>query len=351
MRRRPDQVRRATALWLAFGAVVLAVAGCATVANVVSTEALSTGPNGPETPLTAGVPFERVSIPSHSRSLDGYLVRAPADCKNPPAILIYHGFNETISYWVQAQALLWRHCISSLVFDPSGEGDSTKPASLVNLGQDAPAAWTFARAQFPATTRLYVMGHSMGDAVMLGAEPDFNPQPAGVIVADAFSSIKDFWAAHGTSRVALAAMPDWWDNVKAVAKVHVPILVVQSDADATTPLEQGQRVYDAAKQPKQIAVLHGLKHNGLRRHTSETWWAPVFGFVGSPGISTAPLQSDNGTAAADSSANELAREAAHEQTVRDEAASLAPAASSTAAPASAPSPTPSPAPSPAPTNP
>lgn len=338
-------MRRATALWLALGAVVLAVAGCAAVANVVSTEALSTGPNGPETPLSAGAPFERVSIPSHSRSLDGYLVRAPADCKDPPAILIYHGFNETISYWTQAQALLWRHCVSSLVFDPSGEGDSTKPASLANLGQDAPAAWAFARAHFPAPTRLYVMGHSMGDAVMLGAEPEFSPQPAGVVVADAFSSIKDFWAAHGTSRLALAAMPDWWDNTKAVMKVHVPILVVQSDADATTPLQQGQRVYDAANQPKQIAVLHGFKHNGLRRHTSETWWAPVFAFVGSPGVSTAPPQTENGPAAAAAiPANQLASEAARELALRDEAQILAPAASS--APAAAPALTPAPGPTP-----
>ena len=332
MRRGPDLVRRSTVAWLVVGGLVLLAAGCAEVANVVSENALSTGPNGPQTPATVGVPFERVSIPSHTRRLDGYLVRAPADCKDPPAILIYHGFNETISKWVDAQALLWRHCVSSLVFDPSGEGDSTKPASLVNLGQDAPAAWAFARARFPASTRLFVMGHSMGDAVMLGAEPSLTPQPAGVIVADAFSSIKDFWAARGTSRLALAAMPDWWDNVHAIAKVHRPVLVVQSDADVTTPLEQGQRVYEAANQPRRMVVLHGFKHNGSRFHTNETWWTPVLDFVGSPGISAAPLSP---TAGADPLAGDrLAREAVREEMLRAGAADLA--QSSTPAESSAP---------------
>ncbi len=302
--------------------VALVAASCAEVANVVSENALSTGPNGPETPALAGVPFERVSIPSHSRRLDGYLVRAPADCKDPPAILIYHGYNETISRWVAVQALLWRHCVSSLVFDPSGEGDSTRPASLVNLGQDAPAAWAFARAAFPARTRLYVLGHSMGDAVMLAAEPHLNPQPAGVIVADAFSSIKDYWTTHGTSRLVLAAMPDWWDNVHAIAKVHVPVLVVASDADVVTPMDQGQRIYQAANPPKQMAVLHGYKHNGIRLQTSDTWWAPVLQFVGSPGVSATPLAPVAG--AGPLSGDKLADETQREDMLRAGAVDMTP---------------------------
>ena len=323
-------MRRATIGWLAIGAVVLAIAGCAAVANVASEQALATGPNGPETPATVGVPFERISILSHTRSLDGYLVRAPADCKDPPAILIYHGFNETISYWVEAQRLLWRHCVSSLVFDPSGEGDSTHPASLINLGQDAPAAYAFARAHFPASTRLYVMGHSLGDAVMLAAEPDFSPQPTGVIVADAFSSLKDFWATHGTSRLLLAAMPDVWDNVQAIRRVRSPVLVVQSDADTMTPLDQGERIYAAANSPRQMAVVHGFKHNGVRRHTSEAWWDPVLAFVRSSGVSNTPLSPPPQGESASESAD-LAAETDREARLRADAQALAPPPSSAAA--------------------
>ena len=38
---------------------------------------LTTGSNGAETPGTEGIPYERLTIPSHSRKLDAYLVRAP----------------------------------------------------------------------------------------------------------------------------------------------------------------------------------------------------------------------------------------------------------------------------------
>ena len=328
-------MRRSTAAWLALGALLLTIAGCAAVANVAAERALATGPNGPETPASIGVPFERVSIPSHGRRLDGYLVRAPGDCTDPPAILIYHGFNETISYWVEAQKLLWRRCVSSLVFDPSGNGDSTRPAGVQTLAEDAPAAYAFTRARLPAPTRLYVMGHSLGDAVMLQAEPNLSPPPSGVIVADAFSSLKDFWAAHGTSRLLLGAMPDVWDNVEAIGKVHVPVLVVHSDADVMTPLAGGRRVFAAANPPKQLAVLHGFKHNGVRRHTSETWWAPVLAFVRSPGVSRTPFAPVAKEAAPAASAS-LDAERLREDEVRDRAAMQWPALSSAPAPSAAP---------------
>lgn len=265
---------------LAWAAALLA--GCAPVADVLSERVLATGPNGPETPDTLGVPYEHVSIPSHSRHLDGYLVRAPAGCKDPPAILIYHGFNETISKWVEAQKLLYDHCVSSLVFDPTGSGDSTHGASLAHVSEDVPSAYAFAESEFPPPTRLYLLGHSMGDALMLQAEPSLTPQPVGIIVANGFSSIRDFWTAQNVSGIVVKSMPDWWDNVQAVGRVHVPILVIHSDSDRTIPVEQAQAVYDAANQPKQLVILHGFAHNGLRHNTSETWWSAVLSFVGAP---------------------------------------------------------------------
>ena len=44
---------------------------------------ISTGPNGPETPATVGLAYERLKIPSGSRSLDAYLVEASSSTANP----------------------------------------------------------------------------------------------------------------------------------------------------------------------------------------------------------------------------------------------------------------------------
>src|SRR5499425_2952299 len=84
---------------------------------------ISTGPNGPETPATVGLTYERLKIPSGGRVLDAYLVEASSTCRSRIALLVFHGVGETISQWVQVQRLLHDRCISSVVFDYSGNGD------------------------------------------------------------------------------------------------------------------------------------------------------------------------------------------------------------------------------------
>ncbi|MGB8596679.1 MAG: hypothetical protein WCD48_14345, partial [Candidatus Sulfotelmatobacter sp.] len=90
------------------------------ILNFESKTFLNTGPNGPETPATVGLAFDRLKISSGGRVLDAYLVRASAACQPRVAVLIFHGVMETISEWILAQRFLYDHCISSIVFDYSG---------------------------------------------------------------------------------------------------------------------------------------------------------------------------------------------------------------------------------------
>src|SRR5580700_10392177 len=76
---------------------VLFVAGRIAARHLMETLALTTGPNGPETPANEGVPFEHTAIPSGLRHLDSYVVTAASGCVDPPVLLIYHGVGETIS--------------------------------------------------------------------------------------------------------------------------------------------------------------------------------------------------------------------------------------------------------------
>jgi len=245
---------------------------------------LTTGPNGPETPRTVGVPYERVAIPSSGRMLDAYLVKASPTCDPNVALLMFHGVQETISEWVKAQRFLYDHCVSSLVFDYSGHGDSSRPGSIANLNDDAVAAYSYFVSRFGSQTRLCVLGHSMGNAALLESLSSFQPAPSCVVVGSAFSSLRDM-GAHGPHslrgflRVLLYIMPDDWDNVKNVAHNHVPLLVVHSDTDSVNPIEMGKQVFEAAPPPKRMVVLHGFKHNALYQRPDEAWWTPVLNFV------------------------------------------------------------------------
>lgn len=244
---------------------------------------LTTGPNGPETPESVGLAYERVKIPSFSRTLDSYLVQAPVACAPKVALLIFHGVQETISEWVRAQRFLYDHCVSSVVFDYSGHGDSSRPGTINNLNQDAVAAYSWFASQFLRDARLCVLGHSMGNGPMLEALPSFQPVPACVVVANAFSSLRDegkqSGGLRGPLRLFLYIMPDEWNNVKNISHNRVPLLLVHSDTDSVNPIAMGQRVFRAAPEPKQMVVLHGFKHNALYKTPSKEWWTPVLRFL------------------------------------------------------------------------
>jgi len=255
---------------------VLLVPGC----GYMERRTLETGPNGPETPATVGLPFERLSIPSSGRHLDGYLVPAAAGCGRAPVLVIYHGVQETISLWVGAQKFLSQHCVTSLVFDYTGSGDSSGPASMAAVNEDGVAAYEFARARFRGE-RLFLLGHSMGNAILFEAMPRFSSMPDGVVAANAFASLRDMAGrASWIYEVLMFFSPDYWNNVKSVPGVHAPLLLVASDADHTAPVEDARRILDVANDPRRLVVVHGFSHNALYRAPKQEWWEEPLKFIG-----------------------------------------------------------------------
>jgi alpha-beta hydrolase superfamily lysophospholipase len=59
----------------------------------------------------------------------------------------------------------------------------------------------------------------------------------------------------------------------------VPVLVVHSRSDQVNPVGEGEQIFNAANQPKTLALLDGFSHNSLYGKPSEMWWAPVLTFV------------------------------------------------------------------------
>jgi uncharacterized protein len=134
-----SRIRKAA---IAVGIVVLvSLLSSPLLLRLAEEKVIETGPNGPETLATVGLAFERLRIASGPRFLDAYLVGARSDCQPRVALLVFHGVGETISNWVQAQRLLHDQCISSLVFDYSGDGNSTGPGTAKHLDEDAVAAY------------------------------------------------------------------------------------------------------------------------------------------------------------------------------------------------------------------
>jgi fermentation-respiration switch protein FrsA (DUF1100 family) len=74
---------------------------------------------------------------------------------------------------------------------------------------------------------------------MLESITNLRPQPSCVIVAAAFSSLRDAGARRGSPKFVLYLIPDIWDNVEAVSRNHAPLLIVHSDVDSVNPVSMG----------------------------------------------------------------------------------------------------------------
>ena len=273
-----SRIRRAL---LAVGVVVLAlVLSSPLLLRLAEEKMIETGPNGPETPATVGLAFQRLSIASGPRLLDAYLVPAPSDCQPRVALLVFHGVGETISNWVQAQRILHDQCISSLVFDYSGNGNSTGPGTAKHLDEDAIAAYGVFVSRFAPNHRLCVLGFSMGNAPMLEVFSQFQPPPTCVVVTAAFSSGRESAQYHWRVPAFLInLLPDQWDNVRNVRQVHSRLLVLHSDADSVHPVWMGERIFQAAQPPKRLVIVRGLPHNGSYHNPGTQWWGEILQFL------------------------------------------------------------------------
>ncbi|MGT2427994.1 alpha/beta hydrolase [Cupriavidus basilensis] len=183
MAKSPAGSARKLRQWLVGGACLLLLAAAARHALFLAVERdafepKQAGSADAVTPDRLGAPSRQFAFSSGARTLRGSCVLAQA--AEAPAVLIYHGDEENLSDWASAQVLLYRNGISSCVFDYSGYGASDGKPGVVNLHEDGVAAYGQFLAATPLSSRRYVMGFSLGSAVLLDVISTLRPAPDGL---------------------------------------------------------------------------------------------------------------------------------------------------------------------------
>ncbi len=289
---RPFRFRRSRLLAIVVGSFLLVVCGYVAqrlTLRELEHEGIEVKAMGRETPLDFGVPYEALTIPVEGRLLQARLVRGSSAASR--AILVFHGNGEAVSDWSRVQALLHAAGLSSMVFDYSGFGNSTGEPSVAHLREDGLAAYRAFVEKLPAAQARYVIGHSLGNAVMLDVLPALQPKPNGVVIHAGFTSAREMAIQAGLAAPWLARiLPNLWDNEAAMAK-NVPIaLVMHSDADEVIPQEMGARLAAAAGPRAHFLRLHALKHDSLYQESTPQEWRPIIDFVQGPSSSDASLR-------------------------------------------------------------
>jgi len=243
-------------------------------------------------PLPHAGTAQQVAIPSGSRRLDGLLVLPASEIR--ASVLILHGIGERLSYWREAQEMLARHGVASLIFDYSGYGKSTGATTPENLRQNTVAAWDSLRALVADERPPVLLGLSLGTGVAIDAAPYLAPAPSGVVLCEAFTSLRSAGEAvlantplPGFAIRALAKLlPDVYRTAASIRQVASPLLIFHSDSDELFPMTMAHEIFSSARANEgrraELFVPYGFAHNDAYLNPTLGYWQPILDFLLSP---------------------------------------------------------------------
>lgn len=183
-------------------------------------------------------------------------------------ILFCHGNAGNISHRLDTLLLFRDLQCNCLIFDYRGYGRSEGRPSEQGLYLDALAAWDFlTQQQQIRPEQIILFGRSLGGAVAARLAADLtkqnSPPPAGLVLESSFTSVID------VGQYYYPWFPIRWfarfkfDTLDALKYVQSPVLVIHSPEDEIIPYKFGQKLFEAANQPKLFSRISGAHNDGF----------------------------------------------------------------------------------------
>ncbi len=246
----------------------------------------------PSTPADLGLAYEDVRFTTDDGvTLSGWLI--PAGRETRTAVVVLHGFGghrlpELAAFvpWLQE-----RHHV--LQFDFRGHGESDP--GWVTLGsherRDVAAAVRFVESRGLGPIALF--GISMGAATAIVSAPDL---PVAAVIADAafaelhhpianrmrhagypFPEVGSRAIVAGATLRTRSRLPD---PIRAVGRIAPrALLLIAPQADELISWHQSDRLYEAAKEPKELVVVPGAGHAEAYAVGPEAYRSRVLAFL------------------------------------------------------------------------
>jgi hypothetical protein len=213
------------------------------------------------TPDDAGMAFETVHLDTEDgETLHGWWIPAADAARG--TLLFFHGNAGNISGRLQSVQQFHRLGLNVLIVDYRGYGQSTGSPSEQGIYTDAETCWQhLTETRGIAPEEIVVFGRSMGGgaATWLAARH----RSGAVILESVFTTVPDVGAHHYSFLPVRALATNQFDNESRVAEIDAPKLHIHSREDRVVPFKLGQRVYEAAAEPKQFLEIDGGHNDGF----------------------------------------------------------------------------------------
>jgi len=217
-------------------------------------------PEGFVDPASSGLRVEEVWLATgDGLRLNAWFLPAPS---SPQVLLVFHGNAEDIGYGSERLRVFARLGVNVLAVDYRGYGKSEGSPDEAGIYRDAEAAYRYLteiRRFAPRNSVVY--GQSLGGAVAIDLAS--RHECGGLIVESSFASGREM-ARRAFSIPLFEYVPQSrFDSLAKIKNVRCPILIVHGTRDEVIPFAMGQRLYEAAPEPKTFLAVEGAGHNDV----------------------------------------------------------------------------------------
>lgn len=241
-----------------------------------------------KTPADFGLTYKDVTVTSS----DGFhLVGWYIPGTNGALILVQHGYKSSRGEMLARATMLRKHGYSVLLTSVRAhDGSDGERISFGHEEMKDLDAWYKYAVQLPGVDsgRIGIVGASMGGSLVIQYAAK-NPGIHAVIADSAFASLDDVVSTAVTFYTGLPRFPfapaierwaEWEGGFSASAIdarrwVHAisprPIMILQGGADRVIPTDSGQKLYAAARAPKELWYEPSLGHTEFSKKKPEEY--------------------------------------------------------------------------------
>lgn len=249
--------------------------------------------------LSTDLPVEPVQIPVNVKSEDGdgnlhgWLVRG---VRGRGMVLLVHSIRSNRVEMLSRARFLNEQGYGALLIDLQAHGET--PGDRITFGaresEDVEAAVVYLRNTFPGE-RLGAIGVSLGAAAIVLAKHPLRLD--AVVLESLHPTIKE--AVENRLRLHLGQFgpmlapllllqlslrldtsPDELNPISRIGDLNTPCLLISGTDDRHTTVAETQRLFDAARQPKEIWIVPGGGHFNMHSYAGKEYEEHISSFLG-----------------------------------------------------------------------
>ncbi len=178
-----------------------------------------------------------------------------------PTILFLHGNAQEVYSWSLVREDLAALECGMLLIDYRGYGKSEGEPGEAGLYADGRGALEWLRREGIRAGETMVFGKSLGGAV--ACEIARGVDLKGLILESTFTSLASvarnlFPFARGYAPADTA-----YNSLTKLPEIQCGLMVIHGDADMLIPVGEGEALFEAAGEPKELLVVRGAGHNDV----------------------------------------------------------------------------------------